>query len=61
METNTRRFWSYLAQFFIELEVFQLNVVQEIETHILCSITFFFEDRAFYETNLLAPELFFKF
>jgi hypothetical protein len=35
------RFWSYLAQFLLEWEMFQTNVVQKIKTHILCSVTFF--------------------
>jgi hypothetical protein len=34
------RFWSYLAQFFSELEMFQTKVVEKIKTHILCSVTF---------------------
>ena len=34
-------FWSYLAQFFLEWEMFQTKVVQNLETHILWSITFF--------------------
>jgi len=29
--------WSYLAQFFLEWEVFRTKVVEEIKTHILCS------------------------
>jgi hypothetical protein len=33
--------WSYLAQFFLELEIFQTNVVQEIKIQVLCSKTFF--------------------
>jgi len=43
--------WSYLAQFFLEWEMFQSKSVEEIETHhILCSATiFFFENRAIYE------------
>ena len=36
-------FWSYLAQFFLEWEMFQTNVVEIIKTHILCSATFFFK------------------
>jgi len=40
MKTETH-FWSYLAQFFLEWEMFQTNVVQKIKTHILCSVTFF--------------------
>jgi hypothetical protein len=48
MKTNTH-FWSYLAQFFLEREMFQTKVVEKIKTHILCSITFFFETRAVYE------------
>jgi hypothetical protein len=34
-------FLSYLAQFFLEWEMFQTKVVEEIKTRILCSITFF--------------------
>jgi len=29
--------------------MFQTKVVEGIKTHILCSITFFFENRAIYE------------
>ena len=32
-------FSSYLAQFFLEWEMFQTKVVQKIKTHILCSVT----------------------
>ena len=43
-------FWSYLAQFFFDLDMFQPNVVEKIQTHILCSITFFFyENPVVYE------------
>jgi hypothetical protein len=34
-------FSSYLAQFFLEWEMFQTKVVEKIETYILWSITFF--------------------
>jgi hypothetical protein len=34
-------FLSYLAQFFLEWEMFQTKVVEKIKTHILCSVTFF--------------------
>ena len=40
MKTNIH-FWSYLAHFFLELEIFQTNGVENIKTHILYSITFF--------------------
>jgi hypothetical protein len=30
-------FWSCLAQFFLECEIFQTKI-QKIETHILCSV-----------------------
>ena len=40
MKTDMR-FWSYLAQLFLEWEMFQTKVVEKIKTHILCSITFF--------------------
>ena len=42
MKTNIY-FWSYLAHFFLEWEMFQTKFVEEIKTHILCSITFFFQ------------------
>ena len=34
-------FWSYLAQFFLEWEMFRTKVVEEIKTHILCSVIIF--------------------
>jgi len=48
MKTNIH-FLSYLGQLFLEWEMFQAEVVEKIETHILCSVTFFPENRAFYE------------
>ena len=41
MKTNIH-FWSHLAQFFSEREMFQTKVVEKIKTNILCSVTFFF-------------------
>jgi len=41
--------WSYLAHFFSEWEMFQAKVIEKIKTHSLCSVTFFFENRAVYE------------
>jgi hypothetical protein len=35
-------FLSHLAQFFLEWKMFQAEVVEKLETHILCSVTFFF-------------------
>jgi hypothetical protein len=32
--------WQYLAEFFLQWEMFQTKVVEKIKTHILCSITF---------------------
>jgi hypothetical protein len=32
--------WQYLPQFFLEWEMFQIKVVHNIKTHILCSVTF---------------------
>jgi hypothetical protein len=46
---NNIHFWSYLAKFFLEWEMFQVTVVEKIKTHILCSVTFF-ENRTVYET-----------
>ena len=39
MKTDTH-FVSYLAQFLLEWEMFQTNVVEKIKTHILCSVMF---------------------
>ena len=41
MNTNTH-YWSYLAKFFLEWEMFQTKVVEKIKTHILRSNFFFF-------------------
>ena len=45
-KTNTH-FWSYLAHLFLEWKIFQTNVIEELETHILSSVTLFLENRAF--------------
>ena len=42
------RLWKYLAEFFLEWEMIQINVVEKTQTHILCSITFP-ENRAIYK------------
>jgi len=47
MQTNIL-FLSYLAQFFLEWEMFQTKLVEKIKTHFLIG-NFFFETRAFYE------------
>jgi hypothetical protein len=44
METNMH-FLSFLAQFFLEWEMFPTNVVVEIKTHILCLVTIFSKNR----------------
>ena len=41
-------FRSYLAQFFLEWKIFQTRVIEKVETHIFCLITFFL-NRAVYE------------
>jgi hypothetical protein len=33
--------WQYLAEFFIQREMFQIKVVEKIKLHILCSVPFF--------------------
>jgi len=38
---TTRHFWSYLVQFFLEWEIFQIKTVEEIRKNISFSITFF--------------------
>jgi hypothetical protein len=32
--------WQYLAEFFLEWEMFQIRAVEYIKTHVLLSITF---------------------
>jgi hypothetical protein len=43
-----RHFWRHLAKFFLEWEMFQINVVEKIKTHFMFS-DFFPENRAVYE------------
>jgi len=40
-EVQYKFFLSYLSQLFLKWEIFQTKFVEKIETHILCSITFF--------------------
>jgi len=49
METNIR-FWSYLAHFFLEWEMFQTKVVEKIKTHVSYSVRSF-EYRAVYDVT----------
>ena len=49
MNTNIH-IWPYLPRFFLEWEMFWSKVVEKFKTHILHSITFFFINRANYET-----------
>ena len=51
-------FWSYLAHFCLEWEIFRESVVEKIKTNIWYSVTSF-EDRALYEImwrNMVEPE-----
>jgi len=45
---TTKHFLSYLTQFFLEWEMFHTKVVEQINTHTLCSIIFFL-NRAIYD------------
>jgi Rps23 Pro-64 3,4-dihydroxylase Tpa1-like proline 4-hydroxylase len=57
MKSNIH-FLSYLAQFFLEREMFQTKVVEKIKTHIWNSVTFFL-NRAVYERmwlNTVEPD-----
>jgi hypothetical protein len=38
---NYVHLWQYLAEFFLEWEVFATNIVEKIKTHILCQVIFF--------------------
>jgi len=48
MKTNIH-FLSYLAQFFLEREMYQTRVLEEIKTHFMFNKFFFLENRAVYE------------
>jgi hypothetical protein len=41
--------WKHVPGFFLKREIFHTKVIEKIKTHILCSITFFFENRAIYD------------
>ena len=41
MQQTDIHFWSYLAQFFLEWEMFQTKVVEKIKTHISSSVNCF--------------------
>ena len=45
------RFWQYLAKFFLEWEMFQIEVVEKMKTYIIFT-NFFLENRAVYEINV---------
>ena len=50
--------WQYLAELFLEWEMFQIKVVEKVKTLILCSVTFF-ENCAVYEImpkNVVEPK-----
>jgi hypothetical protein len=47
MKTNAHS-WSYVAQFFLELEMIKMKLVDKIKTRVLCSVRFF-ENRTFFE------------
>jgi hypothetical protein len=42
----------YVAQFFLEGEMFQTKVVDKIKIHILCSITYFYKIMPFMRDNV---------
>jgi len=50
--------FDHIAQFYSERKILQSDVVEKLETHILCSKRFFSENRAAYEImwkNMLGP------
>ena len=50
-KTNNH-FWSYLAHFFLEWEMFKTKFVEKVKTHILCSVTFFFQNSWLFSDRL---------
>ena len=56
MKTNTL-LWHYLAQFFLEWEMFETKIVEKIKTYFMFDK--FFESRAVYEIrwkNMVVPD-----
>jgi hypothetical protein len=51
-------FWPYLAEFFLEWEMFQTKIVEEIKTRFLCSVTFFRKSRRLWDNveNMIEPD-----
>jgi len=43
-------FLSHLAQYFLEWEMIQTKVVEEIKTHILCSVPFFLKSNRLWDS-----------
>ena len=41
--------WKYLADFFLECEMFRIKVVEKIKTDILFSVTFFWKSFRFWD------------
>jgi len=50
LRDDHKTFLIYLAKVFLEFEMLRIKFIEEIKTHILCSVTFFPENRAVYET-----------
>jgi len=46
---TTGHFWSHLAQFFLQREIFQTNVAEKIQNTLFMFSNFFSENRALYE------------
>ena len=46
---KTSRLWQYLAELFLEREMFQMKIVQKIKTHIIWSVTFFWKSCRLWE------------
>jgi len=44
--------WQHLAEFFLELEMFQSKFVERIKTHVLCSIIFPPRKSCFFRDNV---------
>ena len=50
--------WQYLAEFFVEWEIFHIKVVDKIKIHILCSVAFFRKSCRYeiMKKNMVEPE-----
>jgi hypothetical protein len=49
MKQTNRHLWLYLPQYLLKLQIIQTKFVEEIKSHILCSVTFLSKNHSVYD------------